>query len=269
MSEHTIWLAFGLTMIAGLSTGIGSLIALIAKRTNTKFLCASLGFSAGVMLYVSFMELLPMAKDGLVLHFGEKTGTLILLFAFFGGMGLITVIDFLIPKPNNPHELQSIEDMKMPNGKQKSLQRTGILVALALAVHNFPEGIAAFTTAMSSGLSVAIPITIAIAIHNIPEGIAVSVPIYHATGNKRKAFWLSFMSGLSEPVGALVAYFFLMPFWSPLMNGIVMAAVAGIMVYISVDELLPTAEKYGKHHISISGLIAGMILMAMSLYFFI
>ena len=269
MSEHTIWLAFGLTVIAGLSTGIGSLIALIAKRTNTKFLCASLGFSAGVMLYVSFMDLLPMAKNELVLNVGEKTGTLTLLLAFFGGMGLITVIDFMIPKPNNPHELQSVEDMKMPNIQQKSLQHTGILVALALAVHNFPEGIATFTTAMSSGLSVAIPITIAIAIHNIPEGIAVSVPIYHATGNKRKAFWLSFMSGLSEPVGALVAYLFLMPFWSPLMSGIVMAAVAGIMVYISLDELLPTAEKYGKHHISISGLISGMILMALSSYLFI
>jgi ZIP family zinc transporter len=256
-------------MIAGLSTGIGSLIALIAKRTNTKFLCASLGFSAGVMLYVSFMDMLPMAKEGLVLHFGEKTGTLTLLIAFFAGMGLITLIDFLMPKSNNPHEMQGIEDMKAPNVQQRSLHRTGIFVALALVAHNFPEGIAVFSAAMTGGLSVAIPITIAIAIHNIPEGIAVSVPIYHATGNKRKAFWLSFLSGLSEPVGALAAYLFLMPYWSPLMNGIVMAAVAGIMVYISVDELLPTAEKYGEHHISISGLIAGMILMAFSLYLFI
>jgi ZIP family zinc transporter len=269
MSENSFWLAFGLTMIAGFATGIGSLIALIAKRTNTKFLCASLGFSAGVMLYVSFMELIPSAKEGLLLHFGEKTGTLTLLLAFFGGMGLITFIDFLIPKPNNPHELQGVEDMNMPDYQQKTLHRTGIIVALSLVAHNFPEGIAAFTTAMSSGLSVAIPITIAIAIHNIPEGIAVSVPIYHATGNKRKAFWLSFLSGLSEPLGALIAYLFLMPFWSPLIHGIVMAAVAGIMVYISVDELLPTAEKYGEHHISISGLIAGMVLMAFSLFLFI
>jgi len=266
MSENTIGLAFILTTVAGLSTGIGSLIALIAKRTNTKFLCASLGFSAGVMLYVSFMDLLPIAKDELVAHLGDKTGTLYLLLSFFGGMGLITLIDFLIPKPNNPHEMQGVEEMS----KSKiSLHRMGIIVALSLVAHNFPEGIAAFTTAMTGGLSIAIPITFAIAIHNIPEGIAVSVPIYHATGNKRKAFWLSFLSGLSEPAGALVAWFFLMPFWSPLLNGIVMAAVAGIMVYISVDELLPTAEKYGEHHISISGLIAGMILMAISLYLFI
>jgi len=269
MSEHTIWLAFGLTMIAGLATGIGSLIALIAKRTNTKFLCISLGFSAGVMLYVSFMDLIPMAKQELVSHFDEKMGMLSLLLAFFGGMGLITLIDFLIPKPNNPHEMQSVEDMDTPDSRKKSLQRMGIVVALALVAHNFPEGIAAFSTAMSSGLSVAIPITIAIAIHNIPEGIAVSVPIYHATGNKRKAFWWSFLSGLAEPFGALIAWLFLMPFWSPLVNGIVVAAVAGIMVYISVDELLPTAEKYGEHHLSIAGLIAGMLLMALSLFLFI
>ena len=268
MSEHNIWVAFGLTMIAGLATGIGSLIAFIAKRTNTKFLCASLGFSAGVMLYVSFMDLLPIASEELILHFGKKTGTLSLLLAFFGGMGLITLIDFLIPQTNNPHELQSVEEMSKP-GLQKSLHRVGIVVALSLVAHNFPEGIAAFTTAMSSGLSIAIPITVAIAIHNIPEGIAVSVPIYHATGSKRKAFWFSFLSGLAEPLGALIAYLFLMPFWSPFVNGIVMAAVAGIMVFISLDELLPTAEKYGEHHISIAGLIAGMMVMALSLFLFI
>ena len=269
MSEQNIWIAFGLTLIAGLSTGIGSLIALIAKRTNTKFLCASLGFSAGVMLYVSFMDLIPIAKEELTENLGDKAGMLCLLLAFFGGMGLITLIDFLVPKTNNPHELQDIEEMRKPSNQKKSLQRMGIIVALSLVAHNFPEGIAAFTSAMTSGLSVAIPITVAIAIHNIPEGIAVSVPIYHSTGNKRKAFWLSFLSGLTEPLGALAAYLFLMPFWSPLINGIVMAAVAGIMVYISLDELLPTAEKYGKHHISISGLIAGMIFMALSLFLFI
>jgi len=269
MAEHTFLLAFGLTMIAGLATGIGSLMALIAKRTNTKFLCASLGFSAGVMIYVSFMDIIPIAKEELILHLGNKTGTLSLILAFFGGMGLITLIDFLIPQSNNPHELQDVEDMNKPNGQQKSLYRTGIMVALALVIHNFPEGVATFTTALSSGISIAIPITIAIAIHNIPEGIAVSIPIYHATGSRRKAFWWSFLSGLTEPLGAVLAYLFLMPFWSPLMNGIVLAAVAGIMVFISLDELLPSAEKYGKHHISIAGLIVGMIVMALSLLFFI
>jgi len=268
MDNQTVLIAFTLTIIAGLSTGIGSLIALIAKRTNTNFLCVSLGFSAGVMLYVSFMDLIPIAKEELAFHLGDKAGMLSLLLAFFGGMGLIMLIDFLIPEKNNPHEMQTIEEMSNP-AKQKSLHRTGIIVAISLIIHNFPEGIATFSAAMTHGLSIAIPITIAIAIHNIPEGIAVSVPIYHATGNKKKAFWLSFLSGLTEPFGALLAYLFLMQFWTSLFTGIIMAAVAGIMVYISLDELLPSAEKYGKHHLSIAGLIAGMIVMALSLFLFI
>jgi len=265
LEQHTIWLAFGLTMIAGLSTGIGSFIALVAKRTNTKFLCASLGFSAGVMLYLSFMEMLPTARDAMLLHYGERAGMLCLMLAFFGGIGLTALIDGLVPKMNNPHEVQGVEDMQNPD--KKSLHRVGVLMAVALALHNFPEGIAAFTSALHD-LSIAIPITIAIAVHNIPEGIAVSVPIYHATGSRRKAFWMSFLTGLTEPLGALIAYLFLMPFWSPLLNGIVLAAVSGIMVYISLDELLPTAEKFGEHHVSISGLIAGMMVMAMSLFLF-
>lgn len=264
MDNQTIILAFMLTLIAGLSTGIGSIISLMAKRTNTKFLCASLGFSAGVMLYVSFMEMLPTAREELTLVAGSKLGLLYLILAFFGGIGFIAAIDFLVPKSNNPHEIHGVEEMR---GK-KALHRVGIVVALSIAIHNFPEGIATFTSALN-GLDVAIPITVAIAIHNIPEGIAVAVPIYHATGSRKKAFWLSFLSGLAEPLGALVAFLFLMPFWSPVVNGIVLAAVSGIMVFISLDELLPSAEKYGEHHISISGLVIGMLIMALSLYLFV
>lgn len=264
MEHSNIFFAFILTSIAGLSTGIGSLIALLARRTNTNFLCASLGFSAGVMIYISFMEMLPTAKTELFTVYGEKTGTLYLILAFFSGIALINLIDFMIPKSFNPHEIQGVEDM----GKKKSLKRTGLIVALSIAIHNFPEGIATFTSALGS-LDIAIPITIAIAIHNIPEGIAVAVPIYHSTGNRKKAFWLSFLSGLAEPFGALIAYLFLMQFWTPQLNGIILGVVSGIMVFISLDELLPSAEKYGKHHISIMGLIAGMLLMAVSLYLFI
>lgn len=264
MEQSNILFAFILTSIAGLSTGIGSLIALVAKRTNTNFLCASLGFSAGVMIYISFMEMLPTAKDELFAVYGEKSGTLYLIIAFFSGIALINLIDFMIPKSFNPHEIQGVEDMS----KKKSLKRTGLIVALSIAIHNFPEGIATFTSALGS-LDIAIPITIAIAIHNIPEGIAVAVPIYHSTGNRKKAFYLSFLSGLAEPFGALIAYLFLMQFWTPQLNGIILGVVSGIMVFISLDELLPSAEKYGKHHISIMGLIAGMLLMAVSLYLFI
>jgi ZIP family zinc transporter len=266
MEYQIIIVAFGLTLLAGLSTGIGSLIALLAQRTNTRFLCASLGFSAGVMLYVSFMEMIPTAKEEFIVCFGKQAGTFYLLSSFFGGIGLIALIDFLIPAANNPHEVQSVEDMRKKD--KNSLHRTGIVAALSIAIHNFPEGIATFTSALGS-LEIAVPIAIAIAIHNIPEGIAVSVPVYHASGSRKKAFWLSFLSGLAEPAGALIAYWFLMPFWSPAVNSAVLAAVSGIMVYISIDELLPTAEKFGEHHISIFGLVSGMIVMALSLFLFL
>lgn len=181
MDQQTILLAFSLTLVAGLSTGIGSLIALIAKRTNTKFLCFSLGLSAGVMIYVSFIEMMPTAKAELITAFGDKMGMLYLLIAFFGGIALIALIDFLVPESGNPHEIHGVEEMN----KRDALHRAGLVVAFSLALHNFPEGIATFTSALE-GLDIAIPITVAIAIHNIPEGIAVSVPIYHATGSRKR-----------------------------------------------------------------------------------
>ncbi len=247
-----ILLAFSLTLFAGLSTGIGSLAALLTKKTNTSFLSASLGFSAGVMIYISFMELMPEA--------GKALTDWQLVLSFFGGIAFIAIIDFLIPKEENPHEVHLSEDMQ----ERKRLKRMGIMIALSITIHNFPEGIAAFMAGLKS-LDVGIPIALAIAIHNIPEGIAVSVPIYHATGSRKKAFWFSFMSGLAEPLGALVAMFVLFPFWTPKLEGMVMAAVSGIMVFISIDELLPGAERFGKHHLSIVGFIAGMAVMALSL----
>ncbi|HAC21350.1 MAG TPA: zinc transporter ZupT, partial [Porphyromonadaceae bacterium] len=164
----------------------------------------------------------------------------------------------------NPHEVHVVEDMR----KKSSLKRTGFMVALAIGIHNFPEGIATFTSALNS-MELAIPITFAIAIHNIPEGIAVAVPLYQATGDRKKAFWYSFLSGMAEPIGALIAFAFLLPFWNPIINAFVLAAVAGIMVFISLDELLPSAEKYGEHHLSIIGVVSGMAVMAVSLFLFI
>ena len=264
MDNQTILIAFLLTLFAGLSTGIGSLIAFVAKRTNTNFLSLALGLSAGVMIYVSFMEMLPKSLESLSDILGEKTGMLYMILGLFGGIALIALIDFLIPESRNPHEMHGVEEMRFND----RLKQTGIITAITIAIHNFPEGIATFMSALNS-LEVAIPITVAIAIHNIPEGIAVAVPIYHSTGSKKKAFWLSFASGLAEPVGALIAFLFLLPFWTPMINGFILAAIAGIMIYISLDELLPSAEKYGKHHLSIIGLVAGMAVMAMSLFLFV
>lgn len=265
----SIAFAFGLTLFAGLSTGIGSAIAFFAKQTNTRFLSLSLGFSAGVMIYVSFMEIMVKARETLVAEVGLREGSWITVLSFFAGVLFIGIIDKMVPSVENPHEIKMIEDMEgSSTSKNKKLMRMGLFTALAIAIHNFPEGLATFTAALTDP-SIGIAIAIAIAIHNIPEGIAVSVPVFYATNNRKKAFRLSFLSGLAEPVGALVGYLILMPFMNPMVFGILFAGVAGIMVFISLDELLPSAREYGEHHLSIYGLMGGMIVMAISLLLFI
>ncbi|AYV67820.1 MULTISPECIES: zinc transporter ZupT [Niallia] len=269
MPENLL-IAFGLTLLAGLATGIGSVLAFFTSTTNTKFLSWMLGFSAGVMIYVSMIEIFVKAKDALVGSLGIQTGNWLTVAGFFGGILLIALIDKFVPEQGNPHELKKVEEINKSNLKRTdhSLLKMGSFTALAIAIHNFPEGIATFTAALQDpGLGVAI--TVAIAIHNIPEGIAVAVPIYFATGDRKKAFKLSFLSGLAEPVGALVAFLILMPFLNDVMFGLIFAAVAGIMVFISLDELLPAAKKYDEGHLSIYGLIAGMAVMAVSLLLFI
>ena len=280
--------AFLLTLFAGLATGIGSALAFLAKKTNAKFLSGSLGFSAGVMIYVSFVEIFPKANASLALVMSQKEAYVYTTLAFFGGIALIAIIDKFVPSFENPHEIKGIEELndmipvedtldKMEK-KEKSidsieftekhrLYRMGIMSALAIGIHNFPEGLATFASALQNP-TLGISIAIAIAIHNIPEGIAVSVPIYYATGDKKKAFFYSFLSGLSEPIGAAVGFLILRPFFNEVVFGIIFALVAGIMVFISLDELLPAAQKYGEHHIAVYSLVAGMVVIASSLILF-
>ena len=260
--------AFLLTLIAGLSTGIGSCIAFAARRTNRKFLSVSLGFSAGVMVYVSMIEIFATAQEALAAALGQRWGSWATVIAFFGGMLVIAVIDKLIPSEENPHEVKQVELEQEGAPRPAKLMRMGVMTALAIAVHNFPEGLATFVSALQEP-SVAIPIVAAIAIHNIPEGIAVSVPIYQATGSKGKAFRYSFLSGLAEPLGALIGWLLLTPVMNDVVFGAIFAGVAGIMVFISFDELLPAAREYGEHHLSIYGLISGMVVMAVSLLLFL
>ena len=262
--EQNVIIALLLTLFAGLATGIGSFIAFFAKSTNKKFLSFSLGLSAGVMIYVSFVELFVQGQDLLKEEMGTIHGMCATVFCFFGGMLLIGAIDRLVPSFENPHEARSVESMDAPPKRDPRLMKMGVMTALAIAIHNFPEGIATFASAVDDP-ALGVAIAIAIAIHNIPEGIAVAVPIYHATGDKKKAFRLSLLSGVAEPVGAIIAYLVLMPFMSDTLLGCVLAAVAGIMVFISLDELLPAAREYGEHHISIYGLMVGMGIMAFSL----
>jgi len=262
---ENVWAAFGLTLLAGLATGIGSALAFFTTRTNTKFLASALGFSAGVMLYVAFVEIFQKSRESLEAALGDGTGTALTVGAFFSGIAVAALIDRLVPGFENPHEIRSVEQMQpgqMPEDAR--LLRMGIFSALAIAVHNFPEGLATFMAALND-LNLGVSIAVAIAIHNIPEGIAVAVPIYYATGSRRKAFALSFFSGLAEPAGALIGFFFLLFFFNELVFGILFAAVGGIMVYIALDELLPCAEHYGEHHLAMTGLVIGMAVMAASL----
>lgn len=264
-SLHAILVAFALTLFSGLSTGIGGAVVYFAKQTNARFLSVSLGFSAGVMIYVSMIELFQEALHKISAVYGAKTGMLYTALAFFFGMLLITVIDKIIPCDENPHELQCAVK---PQGKSRGgLKRTGLMTAIAIALHNFPEGMASFISGLQSA-RVALPIVFAIAIHNIPEGIAVSMPVYYATGSRKIALRYSLLSGLAEPLGAIVAYLILLPFLNDLVYGVLFAVVAGIMVFISLDELLPGAEIYGEHHLSMYGMVAGMIVMALSLWLF-
>lgn len=257
MNQDVIF-ALLLTLFAGISTGIGSIMALFAKRTNTKFLSLSLGFSAGVMLYVAMIEIFKKSQFYLTECYGDIKGNYFAVAAFFVGIVFIALIDYFIPST------ESDIGAKPGDERQNQLKRMGIVTALTIGIHNFPEGMVTFTSALKDpGLGIAI--AVAIAIHNIPEGIATSLPIYFSSGNKKKAFGISFISGMSEPLGALLGYLLLRPFFNDTTFGIIFGMIAGIMVFISLEELLPMAHEYEKSKITIIGVILGMATMALSL----
>ena len=263
ITAYQIFSGLMLTLAAGMATAIGSFIAFFFKHSDRKFLSFALGLSAGVMIYISMTELLAESRSTLISIWGHRHGSLAAIGAFFTGIAVAMLIDKLVPKHENPHEFKTVEEMDMPKSDARML-RSGLLFALAVGIHNFPEGMAVFTANLANP-GTGISIAAAIAIHNIPEGITVSVPIYHATKSRKKAFFWSVLSGLAEPVGALAAWLIFAPFLSETLLMLIFASVAGIMVFISFDELLPLAEEYGEHHISILGIISGMVIMALSL----
>ncbi len=266
-----ILLAFLITLGAGLATGIGSFLAFSAHKTDKKFLSFMLGLSAGVMIYVSLVEIFQKSVVSLSEAFGDDgLGYLYATLGFFGGVVFIYIIDHLLHQDDvSPHEAHTVSEMDDPEERQRhALLKMGTFTAIAIAIHNFPEGLATFLSTLQDP-ALGISVAVAVAIHNIPEGIAVSIPIYHATGSRMKAFWYSFASGIVEPIGALVGYFLLLQFISDKIFGVIFAGVAGIMVFIALDELLPAAQKYGHHHHSIIGAILGMMIMATSLVLFV
>jgi ZIP family zinc transporter len=269
-----IVLAFLLCLFAGLATGIGSIIAATIKQLKTTYLTIGLGLSAGVMLYISFVEMLPHAFENL----GEGGGAL----AFFSGMLIMLIIDFLIPEEKNPHHFEDIsshseQSQIQPQIKQQEsingspaqpspeqLKRTGILAMVAIIIHNFPEGIATFLAAYEN-IEWGIIIAVAVALHNIPEGISVTMPIIYATGDRKKGLWYGILSGFAEPLGAIIGFLLLRPFLTPAVLSAIMGMVAGIMVYISVDEIIPVAHTYSEGHYAIGGILVGMAIMALTL----
>lgn len=267
--QTNVSFAFLLTTLAGLSTGIGSAIAYFIRRPNYAYLALAMGFASGVMVYISFVELLKVSIE----HMGFNQANL----WFFIGIGFIALIDILVPhqyeeerrrekrRRTQPANLEGVAETASPVDKTESLKRTGIFTAIGIAIHNFPEGMVTFSSAISGQVSLGIGVAIAVAVHNIPEGIAVSVPIFYATGSRRRAFLYSFSAGLAEPLGAVIGYAILRPFLTPTLLSSLLAFVAGVMVYISLDELLPLAHRYGKPHLVIMGITAGMAVMAVSL----
>lgn len=270
IASQNLLFAFMLTIFAGLATSIGALLAFFSKSKNYTTLSIGMGFSAGVMIYVSFVEILDKSKSAFAELYGQSvTAEALALLCFFAGIALSALIDYLIPEDVNPHETKSnsqLLELKPQSNtlSTASLKRTGIFTALAIGIHNFPEGFATFVSALDDP-KLGLAIAFAIAIHNIPEGMAVSLPIYHATGDKKSAFWYATLSGFAEPIGALVGFFLLLPFMGEATLGITFGLVAGIMVYISFDELLPAARVYGNAHTTIGGITLGMLVMALSL----
>ena len=265
--ENTVLFAFLLTLFAGLATGIGGILGFFIKKRNLIALSLGLGFSAGVMIYVSFAEIITKAEVSLVIALGDSLGSWLALISFFAGIALAFIVDWFLPETINQDELQIETDQINSRIYSQKLHRIGVFTAIAIAIHNFPEGLATFMAGLSEP-ALGISIAVAIAIHNIPEGIAISLPIYNATGSKKKAFLYSALSGLSEPLGAILGYTLLRSLFNELTFGILFALVAGIMIYISFDELLPAAREYGKGHITILGVTLGMLVMAVSLQMF-
>lgn len=223
----------------------------------------TLGFAAGVMVMVSFVELLPGGIEAI--GFGPAH------LAFFGGMFIMFLIDALIPHTymaERPHDTYMAEQPHAGRGRRRGrrqkLLKTGLFVALGLGIHNFPEGMATFAGTLKD-VDLGMAIAVAIALHNIPEGLAVSAPVYAATGSRGQAFLWSLLAGLAEPVGAALAALFLLPFLTDALLGWLLSAVAGIMIFISLDELVPAAHAFGEEHLAITGVISGMMVMAASL----
>ena len=263
-STSSVLVALAVTLAAGLATGLGSLLVIFAKGPNPRLLAFGLAFAGGAMVYVSLSEILNKSIASFTVAYGAKMGFTCATLAFLGGMVAIMLIDRLVP---NPHDSLTTDDPDLREHNRDYIRRVGLMTAVAITAHNFPEGLATFFATLESP-AVGLPLAFAIAIHNIPEGIAIAVPVYYATGSKTYAFIASLLSGLAEPVGAAIGYGLLSSVLSEAMFGAVFGVIAGVMVFLAIDELLPAAKRYAKGHETVYGLVSGMGVLAVSLVLF-
>ncbi len=264
MNLPNIGIAFCLTMLAGLTTAIGGAVAFITNKNNLKTLSVGLGFSAGVMIFISLVDIIPSSQNLLKINFPNHYEWIVFI-GFVLGILISVLIDYFLPDHVDTDELLNPDAPEEENKlRHYKLKRAGLLTAIAICVHNFPEGMATFLTT-TQDIKLGLSVALAIAIHNIPEGIAVALPIYHVTGKKRYAMLYASLSGITEPVGALAGIFILNLFLPQVLVGFLMAAVAGIMTYISFDTLLPLAKEYGNWHLSIVGIMSGILFIWLGL----
>lgn len=261
--------AFSLTLLSAFFMLIGAFIGVATKRDNSKTLCLALGFSGGIMLYLAFTEILPKANENIQSVFPGTKGYLITILSFFSGMVFLSLFNTFL---NHRHEsLEENRDSEKTNffsqgNSMDCLYKMGVFSAISIGIHNFPEGITTFISALKDPI-LGITVAIAIGIHNLSVGMAIAIPIYFSSGNRKAAIAYTFLSSLTSPIGALMAYLFFLKFLNELIFGILFGVVSGIMVFICLDEILPTAEKFGKHHLVISGIISGMLVISLSIIF--
>jgi ZIP family zinc transporter len=256
-----VLLALSVTVLAAMATVVGALVVVTANRSSPRLLAFGLAFAAGAMVYISLVEIFGKSVTPFTEVYGARGGYTAATLAFFCGVALLVLIDRLIP---NPH---AALDTSVDGFDQAKVARVGLLAALAITAHNFPEGLATFFATLDSP-TVGAPLAVAIAVHNIPEGVSIAIPVYYATGSRGKAVGAAFLSALAEPVGALIGYLILAPFLSPFVFGAVFGVIAGAMVFLALDELLPAAKRYARGHETAYGMVVGMALIATSLVLF-
>jgi ZIP family zinc transporter len=262
-SLDNVLLALSVTAAAGLATVVGSFLVFASKTPSPRLLSFGLAFAGGAMVYISLSEILPKSVTAFTHLHGDSKGFAFATIAFLSGMLLMAALDRLMP---NPHEHLE-EEAAVKNVSHDHLKRVGLLTAIAITAHNLPEGLATFF-AMLDSPSLGIPLAFAIAIHNIPEGISIAIPVYFATNSRMTAFVACLLSGFAEPVGAALGGLFLAPYLTQDVFGGVFGAIAGVMVFLALDELLPAAKQYAKGHETVYGIIGGMAVMAASLIMF-